>query len=129
VRAHRWLPIASQPVDDARRISLGHQVRDLGRRCPTKRALDEAGIDPDDHDELSVSGTVGQWSWEVIPRSRVDDRTYAAAIASAIVTRQRWRTEYEAAKARVGPAPPARSTDASRVGSFGSREQTEENRS
>ena len=99
------------------------------RAAVVRAALDEAGIDPDDHDELLVSGTDGQWSWEMIPRSRVDDRTYAAAIASAIVTRQRWRTEYEAAKARVGPAPPARSTDTSRVGSFGSREQTEENRS
>lgn len=34
------------------------------------------------------------------PRSRVDERTYAAAIAEAITTRQRWRHEYEAAKAR-----------------------------
>jgi hypothetical protein len=26
-------------------------------------ALEEAGIDPDDHDELSISGTDGRWSW------------------------------------------------------------------
>ena len=70
-----------------------------------RAALEEAGIDPDDHDELSISGPDGRWSWEVLPRSRVDDRTYAAAIAEAIATRQRWRHEYEAVKA--GPAPPA----------------------
>jgi hypothetical protein len=73
-----------------------------------RAALEVAGIDPDDHDELSISGTDGRWSWEVLPRSRVDDRTYAAAIAEAITTRQRWRRQYETAKAaRAGPAPPS----------------------
>jgi hypothetical protein len=42
--------------------------------------------------------------------ARVDNRTYAAAIAQQITTRQRWLREYEAAKAvttaRAGPAPP-----------------------
>jgi hypothetical protein len=76
-----------------------------------RAALEEAGADPDDHDELSISGTDGRFSWEVLGRSRVDERTYAAAIAEAITTRQRWRREYEAAKeltagARAGPAPP-----------------------
>jgi hypothetical protein len=28
-----------------------------------RAALEEAGIDPDDHDELSISGTDGRWSW------------------------------------------------------------------
>ena len=77
------------------------------RAAVVRAALEEAGIDPDDHDELSITGTDGRWSWEVLPRSRVDDRTYAAAIAEAIATRQRWRAEYESAKtARAGPAPP-----------------------
>jgi hypothetical protein len=79
-----------------------------------RAALEEAGIDPDDHDELSVSGTDGRWSWEVLPRSRVDERTYAAAVAEAITTRQRWRHQYDTAKAmrtgaRAGPAPPSTS--------------------
>ena len=53
------------------------------------------------------SGTDGRWSWELLGRTRVDDGTYAAAIAEAIDTRQRWRAEYEAAKAaRAGPARP-----------------------
>jgi hypothetical protein len=79
------------------------------RAAVVRAALEEAGFDPDDHDELSVSGTDGRWSWEVLPRSRVDERTYAAAIAEAIATRQRWRHQYETAKAaRAGPAPPGR---------------------
>jgi hypothetical protein len=72
--------------------------------------LEEAGYDPDDHDELSVAGTDGRWTWELLGRSRVDERTYSAAIAEAITTRQRWRAQYEAAKAaaaaRAGPAAP-----------------------
>jgi hypothetical protein len=77
-----------------------------------RAALEAAGIDPDDHDELSISGTDGRFAWEVLGRSRVDEATYAAAIAEAITTRQRWRHQYETAKqaaaeARAGPAPPA----------------------
>jgi hypothetical protein len=73
-----------------------------------RAALEEAGIDPDDHDELSITGTDGRWTWELLGRSRVDERTYAAAIAQQITTRQRWRTQYEAAKAaRAGPTPQA----------------------
>jgi hypothetical protein len=82
----------------------GHKA---DRAAVVRAALEEAGIDPDDHDELAVTGTDGRWSWEVLPRSRADERTYAAAIAEAINTRTRWRTEYEAAKAaRAGPRPP-----------------------
>jgi hypothetical protein len=78
------------------------------RAAVVRAALEEAGIDPDDHDELSITGTDGRWSWELLGRSRVDDRAYATAIGEQIVTRQRWRNQYEAAKAaRAGPAPPA----------------------
>jgi Replication initiator protein, pSAM2 len=75
------------------------------RVAVVRAALDEAGIDPDDHDELSIAGSDGRWTWELLGRSRVDERTYAAAIAEQITTRQRWRRQYEAAKAtRAGPA-------------------------
>src|SRR5262245_8008018 len=83
------------------------------RAAVVRAALEEAGIDPDDHDELSVVGSDGRLSWELLGRSRVDAPTYAAAIAQAITTRQRWHREYEAAKtaqaaaARAGPSPPA----------------------
>jgi len=91
----------------------GHRA---DRAAVVRAALEEAGIDPDDHDELSVSGTDGRWSWDLLGRSRVDEATYAAAIAEQITTRQRWRAQYQAATAaRAGPAPPAGAD----VGSFG----------
>jgi hypothetical protein len=89
----------------------GHKT---DRAAVVRAALEEAGIDPDDHDELSVSGTDGRWSWDLLGRSRVDERTYAAAIAEQITTRQRWRAQYEAAKAaRAGPAPPCPAAEVS----------------
>jgi hypothetical protein len=85
-------------------------ARAVHSKGPNVSADEEAGIDPDDHDELSVVGSDGRWSWEVLGRNRVDAPTYAAAIAKTIQTRQRWHREYEAAKAaviaRAGPAPP-----------------------
>ena len=86
----------------------GHKA---DRAAVVRQALEEAGIDPDDHDELSVVGSDGLWSWELLGRSRVDAPTYAAAIAQVIRTRQRWRAQYETAKAavaaaRAGPASP-----------------------
>jgi Replication initiator protein, pSAM2 len=80
------------------------------RAAVVQAVLEEAGIDPDDHDELSVVGSDGLLSWELLGRNRVDAPTYAAAIAQVITTRQRWRAQYDAAKAsraRAGPVPPA----------------------
>jgi hypothetical protein len=81
------------------------------RAAVVRAALEEAGIDPDDHDELAVVGSDNRWSWELLGRSRVDALTYAAAIAQVITTRQRWQREYQVAKevvaARAGPAPPS----------------------
>jgi excisionase family DNA binding protein len=68
----------------------GHKA---DRAAVVRAALEEAGIDPDDHDEMSVAGTDGCWSWELLGRSRVDAPTYAAAISQVIRTRQRWRAE------------------------------------
>ncbi|HZN71667.1 MAG TPA: replication initiator, partial [Micromonosporaceae bacterium] len=85
----------------------GHRA---DRAAVVRQALEDAGIDPDDHDELSVVGSDGRWSWELLGRNRVDAPTYAAAISQIIRTRHRWRAEYDAAKtataARAGPAPP-----------------------
>jgi hypothetical protein len=85
----------------------GHKA---DRATVVRAALEEAGIDPDDHDELAVVGSDGRWSWELLGRNRVDAATYASAIAQTITTRQRWRAEYERARAlaaaRAGPAPP-----------------------
>src|SRR4029453_3391565 len=74
------------------------------RAAVVRAALEEAGIDPDDHDELAVTGTDGRWLWETIPRAHVDPGTYAAVVAEAIARRQRWRRQDETAKgARAGP--------------------------
>jgi hypothetical protein len=74
------------------------------RATVVRAVLEEAGIDPDDHDEISIAGSGGQWSWEILGRA-VDAYTYAAAIGEAITTRQRWRREYETAKTRAGRDP------------------------
>jgi hypothetical protein len=85
----------------------GHKA---DRASVVRAALEEAGIDPDDHAEFSVVGSDGRWCWELLGRNRVDAATYAAAIAQVITTRQRWQREYQAAKelvaARAGPGPP-----------------------
>jgi hypothetical protein len=47
----------------------GHKA---DRAAVVRAVLEEAGYDPDDHDELSVSGTDGRWTWERLGRSRVD---------------------------------------------------------
>ncbi len=70
------------------------------RAAVVQAALEEAGIDPDDPDEFSIIGSDGRWTWEVLGRSRVDQRTYVSAMAHAICTRQRWRAQHERAKAR-----------------------------
>jgi hypothetical protein len=79
------------------------------RASVVRVALEEAGIDPDSHDELSITGSDGRWSWEILGRHRVDQRTYTAAIATAICTRQKWRAQYDAARCRLvgGSRPPA----------------------
>ena len=86
----------------------GHKA---DRVAVVRAALEEAGIDPDDHDEMAVIGSDGRWSWELLGRNRVDAATYAAAISQSIHTRQRWLREYEAAKtttaAMAAPAPSA----------------------
>lgn len=81
------------------------------RASVVRVALEEAGIDPDAHDELSIVGSDGRWSWELLGRHRVDERIYSAAIASAICARQRWRAQYQAAKCRVVEVQPSRRGD------------------
>jgi hypothetical protein len=93
----------------------GHRA---DRAAVVRAALEEAGIDPDDHDEFAVTGTDSRWSWELLGRSRVDEHTYVTAVAQAIGTRQRWRQQYEAAKAaaaRAGPATDGAPGDAAAI--------------
>jgi hypothetical protein len=93
----------------------GHRA---DRAAVVRAALEEAGIDPDDHDELAVTGADGRWSWELLGRSRVDEQTYVTVVAQAIGTRQRWRQQYEAAKAaaaRAGPPADGAQRDAAAI--------------
>lgn len=131
-RCANWLRYAIQPADAGPGLRAGHckakaHDRDHlglgGRRVLVSRhwtgktltdhradraavvraVLEDAGINPDDHDELAITGTNGQFAWELLGRSQVDERTYSAAIAIQVTTRQRWRAEYTAAKTRAGP--------------------------
>jgi hypothetical protein len=98
----------------------GHKA---DRAAVVRQALEEAGIDPDDHDEMSVVGTDGRWSWELLGRNRVDAATYAAAISQSIHTRQRWLREYEQAKtAAAARAGPSAAEPAASVRQFGNGE-------
>jgi hypothetical protein len=45
-------------------------VHRADRAAVVRAALDEAGIDPDDHDELSISGTDGRWSEAIDRRAK-----------------------------------------------------------
>ena len=94
----------------------GHKA---DRVAVVRQALEEAGIDPDDHDEMSVVGTDGRWSWELLGRNRVDAATYAAAISQSIHTRQRWLREYEEAKAAARAGGPGAARPAASVRQFG----------
>jgi hypothetical protein len=99
----------------------GHRA---DRAAVVRTVLEDAGYDPDDHDHLSITGTDGQFAWELLGRSRVDERTYAAAIAVQITTRQRWRAEYQAAKGGAGPP----GTAAALVRQFGNDDGRERTR-
>ena len=69
------------------------------RSTVVRAALELAGIDPDDHDEFSVSGSDGRWEWEAVGRSVLnDDGTYVRVIGEAIRRRCRWREQYERAR-------------------------------
>jgi hypothetical protein len=84
--------------------TLDHHRAD--RAAVVRAVLEDAGYDPDDHNELArTTGEESGWSWEILGRSQVDERTYSAAIAVQVDTRTRWRAEYTAAQARAAPPP------------------------
>jgi hypothetical protein len=81
------------------------------RRTVVAQALQEAGIDMPDADRCSATATSEDGSgeprfqWEPVDPTETDMRTYRDVILAAIAERQRWREQYEAAKARAGPGP------------------------
>ncbi|TDE12699.1 replication initiation protein [Jiangella asiatica] len=94
------------------------------RAAVIRAVLTEAGIDMDDHDELSATTTTPdgtpRFVWTTTHPGDLDGPSYARLIAHAINQRQRWRNQYETAKTRAGPTTPdlsatARSTAAPAV--------------
>jgi len=79
------------------------------RAAIVRAVLEEAGIDPDDHDTYSatVLRPDGQprYHWAAADPSDLGQTPYSRVIAHTIRRRQRWRDQYEAAKGRA--APPA----------------------
>jgi 8-oxo-dGTP pyrophosphatase MutT (NUDIX family) len=77
------------------------------RAAIVRAVLEEAGIDPDDHNTYSatVLRPDGQprYHWSPVNPSDLGDTPYARVIAHTIRRRQRWREQYEAAKARAAP--------------------------
>lgn len=65
-----------------------------------------AGIDIEDTDRCSATilGDDGQPRYLWRPLDLEDVPTYTAVIAHTIAERNRWRTQYEDAKRRAGPA-------------------------
>ena len=79
------------------------------RAAIVRAVLEEAGIDPDDHDTYSATALRpdGQprYHWSPVNPSDLGETPYARVIAHTIRRRQRWREQYAAAKARAAPAP------------------------
>jgi hypothetical protein len=77
------------------------------RAAVVRAALEEAGIEVDDLDELSAEATDdnghAQFLWMPVPSAEIDSSTYVRVMVTAITQRQRWREQYAAA--RAGPLP------------------------
>lgn len=77
------------------------------RAAIVRATLEEAGIDPDDHDLLSSNRAdpeqTRRYEWTRLDPRDLDAPSYGRVIAQSIRTAQRWRTEYEHAQRRAGP--------------------------
>jgi len=85
--------------------TLGQHRAD--RATVVRAVLESAGIDPDDHHTYSatVLRPDGQprYHWSPADPSDLGETPYARVIVHTIRRRQRWREQYEAAKARAAP--------------------------
>jgi hypothetical protein len=85
------------------------------RAAIVRAVLAEAGIDPDDHN--TYSATVlrpdghPRYHWSPANPSDLGETRYARVIVHTIRRRQRWREQYEAAKARAAPQPDLSATE------------------
>lgn len=79
------------------------------RAAVVRAVLEAAGVNPDDHAELSATAPdtgTARFHWTRIAPGEADAPTYQRAIATSIRRRHRWRAEYQRAKDAVAtPAP------------------------
>ncbi len=72
-----------------------------------RAALQAAGVEMDDHDELSAIATTGdgqpRYIWSALRPGDPDAPSYKWIIGKAIAQRQRWLNQYEQAKQRARP--------------------------
>jgi hypothetical protein len=77
------------------------------RATVVRAALEEAGIEVDDLDELSAEATDtdgnARYLWIPVTTAEIDNATYVHVMVTAITQRQRWREQYATAQARAGP--------------------------
>ncbi|SDT70614.1 replication initiator [Jiangella sp. DSM 45060] len=89
------------------------------RAAVVRAVLAEAGIEMDDHDELSATAArpdgLPRFVWTTTKPGDLDAPAYARLIAHAIAQKHRWRTQYEDAKTRAGPQAPGPSATAARA--------------
>ena len=109
--------------------TLGRHRADRG--AVVRAALEEAGIDVDDLDELSPATTDDQgrarYLWLPVTSAEIDAATYVHVMLAAITQRQRWREQYATATTvRAGPAPPSPVASSSDVRQFGNSATTTE---
>ncbi|WP_198663687.1 replication initiator [Jiangella endophytica] len=77
------------------------------RAAVVRAVLAEAGIEMDDHDELSATEArpdgLPRFVWTTTKPGDLDAPAYARLIAHAIAQKHRWRTQYKDARTRAGP--------------------------
>ncbi|TDD65539.1 replication initiation protein [Jiangella aurantiaca] len=77
------------------------------RAAVVRAVLAEAGIEMDDHDQLSATATApdgkARYIWTPVRPGDPDAPSYVWAVAKSIAQRRRWREQYDAAKQATGP--------------------------
>jgi hypothetical protein len=75
----------------------------VDRAAVVRAALEEAGIEVDDLDEVSAEATdadgYARYLWLPVTTAEIDSATYVHVMVTAITQRQRWREQYAAARA------------------------------
>lgn len=88
------------------------------RAAVVREVLESAGVDAQEADRLSVTvmrkDGRPRYEWKVWNPLEATVPVYRQVMTRAIAEKIRWRAEYDAAKASVGPDPPDRVAPSSR---------------